>query len=116
MMVAIVMLIVVVGALAGFIWLVYWAASRSLQRSAATAELTPIQTDDVTVVGKRNDATGAAGLTINQQYFLTFEFADGNRTEMVVPGEVFGLLVEGDRGTLTSMGGLFEGFERRSLR
>lgn len=116
MMVAIVMLIVVVGALAGFIWLVYWAASRSLQRSAATAELTPMQADDVTVVGKRNDATGAAGLVMHQQYYLTFEFTNGSRTEMLVPGEVFGLLTEGDRGTLTSVGGLFEGFERRSLR
>lgn len=116
MLFSILLLVLVLAGLAGFILVVYWAASRSLQRSAASAELTPTQYDDVTVVGKRNDATGAAGLVLHHQYFLTFEYANGNRAELSVPGEVFGLVAEGDRGTLTSTGGTFEAFQRRGLR
>lgn len=116
MLFSILLLVLVIGGLAGFILIVYWGASRSLKRSAAAEELTPTQYDDVTVVGKRNDATGGAGLGLHQQYFLTFEYANGNRAEMAVPGEVFGMAVEGDQGTLTSTGGIFEGFQRRGLR
>ena len=115
MMFAIVLLVLVVGGLAGFILIVYWAASRSLKRSAASEELTsPRQHEDVTVVGKRADSSGT--VLTHQQYFLTFERLDGTRVELSVPGEVYGLLADGDRGTLTSTGGLFEDFQRRSLR
>lgn len=115
MMFSIVMLVLVVAAMAGFILIVYWAASRSLKRSAASGELTsPRLYEDVTVVGKRADASG--NVLARQQYFLTFERVDGTRVELAVPGEVYGLLTDGDRGTLTSTGGVFEDFQRRSLR
>lgn len=115
MMFSIVLLVLVVGGLAGFILIVYWAASRSLKKAAATQELTsPTLYEDVTVVGKRSDATGT--VLSHQQYFLTFERSDGSRVELAVPGEVYGLLADGDRGTLTSTGDVFEDFQRQSLR
>lgn len=115
MLFSIVLLVLVVGGLAGFILIVYWAAARSLKRSAAAEQLTtPTQYEDVTVVGKRSDASGT--VLSHQQYFLTFERSDGSRVELAVPGEVYGLLTDGDRGTLTSTGGIFENFERQSLR
>lgn len=115
MLFSMLLLVLVVGGLAGFILVVYWAASRSLKRSAASAELTsPTLYEDVTVVGKRADASG--NVLTRQQYFLTFERMDGTRVELSVPGEVYGLLADGDRGTLTSTGGVFEDFQRQSLR
>ena len=45
-------------------------------------------------------------------YFVTFELAGGARLELSVSGSQFGLLVEGDEGSLTHQGTWFKGFER----
>lgn len=53
-----------------------------------------------------------SGMRISTWYYVTFEFPDGSRTEFIVnPGD-YGLLVEGDRGTLHSQGTWFRGFDR----
>ena len=47
------------------------------------------------------------------RYFLTFHKRDGNRVEMEVPGEDFGLAAEGDEGVLVySKGDEFIVFKR----
>lgn len=45
-------------------------------------------------------------------YYVTFEFEDGRREEFSVRGDQYGLLVEGDEGTLQSQGTWFKGFYR----
>ena len=45
-------------------------------------------------------------------YFVTFQVASGDRMELLVPGNEFGLMVEGDRGNVTFQGTRFLGFER----
>jgi hypothetical protein len=45
-------------------------------------------------------------------YFATFELESGERLEFVLSGRAYGLLAEGDSGTLTYQGTRYHGFER----
>ncbi|MDP5273187.1 DUF2500 domain-containing protein [Chengkuizengella axinellae] len=45
-------------------------------------------------------------------YYTTFEVESGDRMELEMTGEQFGLLVEGDLGKLTFQGSRYKGFER----
>ena len=47
-------------------------------------------------------------------YYLTFHKRDGNRIEMKVPGEDYGLAAEGDEGILVWQGDEFIVFKRTS--
>lgn len=47
-------------------------------------------------------------------YFVTFHKRDGNRVEMQVPGEDYGLAAEGDEGVLVYQGDEFVVFKRTS--
>lgn len=46
-------------------------------------------------------------------HYVTFELADGQRTELRVAGDEYGLLAVGDSGALTLQGTRFIGFERK---
>lgn len=46
-------------------------------------------------------------------YYAAFEMESGDRMELLIPENEFGLLVEGDRGNLTFQGTRFLRFERR---
>ncbi len=45
-------------------------------------------------------------------YYITFEFSDKSRKEFHVASRVYGILAEGDIGSLKSQGRIFRGFER----
>ena len=45
-------------------------------------------------------------------YYVTFQVESGDRMELRVTGQEFGLLVEGDRGKLTFQGTRYLDFER----
>lgn len=63
------------------------------------------------VVAKRQDTSGMSG-SVSTSYFVTFEFAGAEREEFNISGIKYGLLAEGDTGTVTSRGGRFIRFER----
>ncbi|MDR2502397.1 MAG: DUF2500 domain-containing protein [Oscillospiraceae bacterium] len=73
------------------------------------------------VVSKREEVTtqhhdagnGAMHMYHNTQYYVTFEFASGDRQEVSVPRSEFGYLADGDEGVLTLQGTRFIGFERK---
>jgi hypothetical protein len=46
-------------------------------------------------------------------YYVTFEVESGDRMELHVTGDEFGMLVEGDIGKLTFQGTRYKGFERK---
>ena len=48
-------------------------------------------------------------------YFVTFEFESGDRLEFHVSGKEYGILVEGDIGTLTFQGTRYLDFIRKKL-
>ncbi|MFY9437096.1 MAG: DUF2500 domain-containing protein [Limnochordia bacterium] len=48
--------------------------------------------------------------SVHTQYFITFELEDGSRHEFQVSGHDYGLIAEGDVGSLTFQGTRFKGF------
>lgn len=45
-------------------------------------------------------------------YYVTFEYASGERVELAVSGPEYGMLAEGDEGTLTTQGTRYISFHR----
>ncbi len=69
----------------------------------------PEETRGTKVVTKRTFNLGRS----MTEYYISFEFAaDGSRKEYQVSGETFGLIAEGDKGTLSNQGEKFISFER----
>lgn len=65
------------------------------------------------LIGKRTEAWGGSGDSRTRtSYYLTFEAQNGDRKELEVSGEQYGLNMEGDEGTLTFQGTRFKKFER----
>ena len=62
----------------------------------------PVYNIQATVKGKRTliEADPENPGVPKTRYFLTFHKRDGNRMEMEVPGEDYGLAAEGDEGVL----------------
>lgn len=76
----------------------------------------PVYNMEATVKGKRTLVEAdpenlGASRTV---YFLTFHKRDGNRVELQVPGEDYGLAAEGDEGILVWQGDEFLVFKRTS--
>lgn len=55
------------------------------------------------VVGKRLYVSGGRNGS-STSYYATFEFSDGRREEFGVSSKIYGMLAEGDLGTLHSQG------------
>lgn len=73
----------------------------------------PVESAPAKVVAKRTDTSGGMnGRRVWTEYYVSFEFEDGSRREFWVDGGDFGVLVEGDRGTLTYQGTRYKGFDR----
>lgn len=64
------------------------------------------------IVSKRQCVSSMSDGPTRTSYYITFEFPDSNREELSVGSREYGLLVEGDRGTLRSQGSWFKGFDR----
>ena len=80
----------------------------------------PRLTVPATVVTKRTDVTrrrsggtnGHHHYHTSTNYYVTFEVESGDRMELHLSGQEYGLLVEGDKGKLSFQGTRFLGFER----
>jgi len=72
----------------------------------------PMLSEEATVVAKRSEVAGRQNST-GTTYFVTFETNGSQRNELKVSGRQFGLLAEGDRGTLVRQGTRFERFDRQ---
>ena len=69
----------------------------------------PRLTTSARVVTKRTEVWGDHASTT---YYVTFEVDSGDRMELKVSGEEYGMLVEGDAGTLVFQGSRYHGFVR----
>ena len=83
----------------------------------------PRLTVQATVVAKRTNVSrhhhGGANNHhhhhTSTSYYVTFQVESGDRMELHMSGQEFGMLVEGDRGQLTFQGTRYLGFERLSF-
>ena len=81
----------------------------------------PRLTVPATVVAKRTKVShhnhagtnGHHHHSTSTTYYVTFQVESGDRMELHVSGQEFGLLVEGDYGKLTVQGTRYLGFERQ---
>lgn len=78
----------------------------------------PRLTVQAAVVAKRTDVRHFRGnnsmhtSATSTDYYATFQVESGDRMELAITGEEFGLLAEGDRGVLTFQGTRYLGFQR----
>ncbi|MBP3685244.1 MAG: DUF2500 domain-containing protein [Oscillospiraceae bacterium] len=75
----------------------------------------PRLTVPVTVVAKRYEDIHRRSKAVTSgrsRYYATFEVESGDRMELELEGQEYGLIVEGDRGNLTFQGSRFLKFER----
>lgn len=81
----------------------------------------PVLTVDAKIVSKRTDVSHHMHNTANNThhhssstwYYVTFEVESGDRMELSLTGQEYGMLVEGDTGRLTFQGTRYKGFQRK---
>ncbi|WP_108670240.1 DUF2500 domain-containing protein [Peribacillus acanthi] len=72
-----------------------------------------VKTKRSDVRGHNHSANDHATHHTSTRYFVTFEVESGDRMELTMEGNQYGLLAEGDTGILTFQGTRFLGFERK---
>lgn len=97
---------ILIGAVVVF---VFGSVIYSLVVTNARNRQAPFLQRDAMIVSRRQRVWGDNAST---NYFVTFEFPDGQREEFMVTGEEYGLLAEGDTGVLYSQGTWFKSFQR----
>ena len=81
----------------------------------------PRLTVEAKVVAKREEVTHhqhntgnhTMHLSTSTWYYVTFQVESGDRMELSVSGQAYGMMAEGDRGSLSFQGTRFLGFQRR---
>ncbi|MFX3674945.1 MAG: DUF2500 domain-containing protein [Paenisporosarcina sp.] len=74
----------------------------------------PVLSVPAEVVAKRTDTSGVSGdSSSNTWYYVTFQVQSGDRMELGVPDNEYGMLAEEDLGILTFQGTRYKGFDRR---
>ena len=78
----------------------------------------PRLTVEAQVVAKRTSVTHHSGADhsmghTSTSHYVTFQVESGDRMELHVTGQEYGMLVEGDQGRLTFQGTRYLGFERQ---
>ena len=65
------------------------------------------------IIGKRPHTWGGSGRTgAHTSYYATFEFEDGERLELPVGAQAYGMIAEGDYGILSYQGTRYIDFQR----
>ena len=76
----------------------------------------PVEVVATTIVGKRTSTRGGGGDSmVTTSNYVTSETEDGVRRQLSLGGSEYGLLVEGDKGMLSSQGSHYKGFHREHL-
>ena len=113
------------------LWGVIGGVRRAVQNNAAPEVTAAAQVVDKRVALSGGGTTHSPGMRgadgtfgpdtvistpISGTYFVTFEQSGGERFELKVPENEYGLLVVGDSGTVTMKGTRYLGFQREVLR
>lgn len=69
----------------------------------------------VQIVAKRSNTRGGSGdRSASTSYYVTFQVESGDRMELQLSGQEYGMLAEDDLGILTFQGTRFLNFERKN--
>lgn len=111
-------LIVLVFILGIVVFLVGAVVRAVVKRTKETARINdaPEVTAVASVVDKRIETTGGGESVVRQRHFVSFEQPGGERFELELPAAEFGLLVAGDRGSVTMKGTQYLAFAREVMR
>lgn len=83
---------------------------------AAVNKSKPIETVPARIIGKRPHTWGGSGdSAAHTSYYVTFELENGERVEMPVNDDFYGMHIEGDVGMLTHQGTHLMSFERERI-
>jgi hypothetical protein len=100
----VILVVIVVGARKG---IAEWADNNSK----------PVLSERARVVAKRSETSGNVntntGGNVATWYYVTFELPTRDRKEFSIRGKEYGMLSEGDEGTLTYQGTRYHGFQRK---
>ncbi len=107
---AVALVILVLAAIAPVLAIVRVARRLAADRSS------PQRRSDARVLDKRTHVTGGGSTPVEQEYFVTFQLASGERVELTVSGAVYGVLMPGDEGALQWQGSRYLDFGREILR
>ena len=109
-------LMMVGGGMAAILLLMLVAKLTSMVNIEEKQGQKPVYNMEATVKGKRFlvEADPEIQDVSRTLYFVTFQKRDGNRVELRVPGEDYGLAAEGDEGILVWQGDEFIVFKRVS--
>ena len=74
----------------------------------------PRLTVDAIVIGKRIDVSTYhhSDARSTTDYYITFQVESGDRFELMVADDIYGLIIEGDSGKLTFQGSQMLSFDR----
>lgn len=76
----------------------------------------PMMSSPATVIDKRIETTGGGDFSVTEHYYATFEFPSGERRELEVERQLYGLLADGDQGEVSLSSDWCRGFQRQILR
>ena len=107
-----VLFFVVFAVVLGTIVLAVVKSFRQSARNQASPEVSAV----AAIVDKRIETSGGGESTVTQRHYISFEQPGGERFELEVPAGEYGLLVVGDRGTVTMKGTQYRGFAREIMR
>ena len=88
-----------------------WSKNNASPRLTVSAEVATKRTD-ISRHRHHSSGTGMGHTHPSTRYYVTFQVESGDRMELAVSGPEYGMLAEGDRGTLTFQGTRYLGFER----
>lgn len=95
----------------GFIFTI----GKGIQQHASN-KAKPVETVPARIVTKRPHTWGGSGdSAAHTSYYVTFELENGERLELPVGGEFYGMNAEGDVGMLTHQGTYLLSFERERI-
>lgn len=104
-------MIIFIIVICGFIF----AIGSSVKRYASN-KAKPIETVPARIITKRPHTWGGSGdSAAHTSYYVTFELENGERIEMPVSAEFYGMHVDGDAGMLTHQGTHMISFERERI-
>lgn len=107
-LIVMVIFVIVIG---GFIFAIGSSVKQYASNKAQTVETVPAR-----VITKRPHTWGGSGdSSAHTSYYITFELENGERMEMPVSGQFYGMNAEGDSGMLTHQGTHMISFERERI-